>query len=284
MQSVDFFTPIVDDPYLFGAIAAANSLSDLYAMGATPLTAMNIVGFPPCMELDVLQTILKGGADKVLASGAVLAGGHTVEDEEPKYGLAVTGEVHPHQLLTTKDAQVGDQLLLTKPLGTGLIATGLKGDVLSAEQVPEALHGMAALNAGAAAAARQVGVHASTDVTGFGLLGHACEMAAASQVCLVLISSALPAYPQALEMAEMVLVPAGSHRNRHYYQPQCQGLGDADPLQLDLLTDPQTSGGLLLAVDAENRAALQQALQEQGCDSWHIGAVNAGPAGQVQVV
>ena len=192
LQSVDFFTPVVDDPYLFGAIAAANALSDIFAMGGQPLTAMNLVAFPACLDSAVLERILRGGIDKIHEAGATLVGGHSIEDEEPKYGLAVTGIAHPDRLVTTLGCQPGDQLVLTKPLGTGLLTTALKGAVLTAAELQDALTGMARLNRYAAEAMLRVGVRACTDITGFGLLGHGLEMAQASQVELRLQGERLP--------------------------------------------------------------------------------------------
>jgi selenide,water dikinase len=272
LQSVDFFTPVVDDPYLFGAIAAANALSDIFAMGGRPLTAMNLVAFPACLDSAVLERILRGGIDKIHEAGATLVGGHSIEDEEPKYGLAVTGIAHPDRLVTTLGCQPGDQLVLTKPLGTGLLTTALKGAVLTAAELQDALTGMARLNRYAAEAMLRVGVRACTDITGFGLLGHGLEMAQASQVELRLQGERLPSYSQARAMAEMGLVPAGSHRNRQHYGARLQ-CHQTDPILLDLLSDPQTSGGLLIAVAAERLDALIAALQAAGDQASHIGEV-----------
>ena len=201
VQSIDFFTPVVDDPAAFGRIAAANALSDLFAMGARPLTALNIVGFPKCLEHDILIEILKGGQEKVTEAGAVIVGGHTVDDDEPKYGLAVTGLVDPARLISTVGAAPGDVLLLTKPLGTGILTTALKGEVLAENDLLEAILGMQTLNRAAGEAMLEVGVHACTDITGFGLLGHALEMAEASEAGLVIDAGGLRVYPLVAEMA-----------------------------------------------------------------------------------
>lgn len=274
VQSVDFFTPVVDDPYRYGQIAAANSLSDLYTVGARPLTALNLVCFPVnCLPAEVLVKILCGGAERVQAAGAVVAGGHSIEDEEPKYGLSVTGIVDPRQMITTCGARPGDQLLLTKPLGTGLLTTALKGEVLTESEIEEAIVGMIELNKGAAEAMIEVGVSACTDITGFGLAGHAGEMAAASQVGFRLFMARLPQYPHALEMAEMGLVPVGSHRNYKFYQPRFQLPRAVDRPLLDLLCDPQTSGGLLMSVAPDKLEQCVSALRVRGVKAWHIGEV-----------
>ena len=284
VQSVDFFTPVVDDPYRYGQIAAANSLSDLYAMGARPLTAMNIVCFPVnCLDQSILIQILCGGAERVHAAGAVVAGGHSIEDDEPKYGLSVTGTVDPRQMITTCGARVGDQLLLTKPLGTGLLTTALKGAVLTEADVIAAIDGMIALNKEASEVMVAVGVSAATDITGFGLMGHAAEMAAASQVGFRLFTSRLPAYPHALEMAEIGLVPVGSHRNQKFYLTRCHQPRPVDPLLIDLLCDPQTSGGLLLALAPDKLDTCIELLHQRGVTSHHVGEVTSGAAGVIEL-
>ena len=284
VQSVDFFTPVVDDPYRYGQIAASNSLSDIYAMGARPLTAMNIACFPiNCLDKDILVQMLRGGAERVHAAGAVIAGGHSIEDDEPKYGLSVTGTVDPRHMVTTCGARTGDQLLLTKPLGTGLLTTALKGEVLTETDVSEAIAGMVALNKEASEVMMRVGVAASTDITGFGLIGHAAEMAEASKVGFRLYMERLPHYPQALDMAEIGLVPVGSHRNKKYYLPRCRNARPIDPLLMDLLCDPQTSGGLLLALSPERLDLCLEALQQRGVNAWHIGEVIDSAAGSIEL-
>lgn len=283
VQSVDFFTPIVDDPTMFGRIAAANALSDLYATGARPLTALNVVGFPPSLDQEILVAILCGGAEKISEAGAVLIGGHTVEDDEPKYGLCVTGLVDPQQMITTVGARPGDKLLLTKPLGTGLLATALKGEVFSEGDMAEAMRGMTTLNRAASLSMQQIGVSACTDITGFGLLGHALEMAEASGVTLELSAHHLPAYPGALEMAQMGLVPVGSYRNREFYQHKVENWAEISILTIDLIADPQTSGGLLIAVPAEKVDALAAALHNVG-GCWRIGQVAESSPGRLRIV
>ncbi len=281
VQSLDFFTPVVDDPFVFGQIAAANALSDLYAVGATPLTALSMVAFPLRLGEDILAEVLKGGAERVVAAGAVIAGGHSVEDEEPKYGLAVTGIVAIDQMMTAVNCRLGDRLILTKPLGCGILATALKGEVVDEAAIEVAIAGMRSLNAAASAACMELGVRAATDITGFGLLGHSLEMASASRVRFEINSAALPVYPLVAEMADLGLLSAGLHRNRKYYLPKAEQAGVLDDFALDLLCDPQTSGGLLISVSAELWPHLQQRLVEQNVLACDIGRVIAGEAGVV---
>lgn len=284
VQSVDFFTPVVDDPFTYGQIAASNSLSDIYAVGAEPQTAMNIVGFPLChLGPDVLAEILKGGAERVREAGAVIVGGHSVEDDEPKYGLSVTGVADFADLVMAVNCQVGDQLVLTKPLGTGLLATAIKGEVLVETEIPEAIAGMVALNKDASRIMLEVGVSSCTDITGFGLVGHACEMAEASKLCLRIDTASLPAYPKALDMAQMGLIPEGAYRNKDFYLPRVDGHQHIPREQVDLLCDPQTSGGLLLAVAADKLELLQQKLQAAGILSAHVGEAISGEPGHLKV-
>ncbi len=284
VQSVDFFTPIVDDPATFGRIAAANALSDLYAIGAKPLTALALAAFPTCsLGTEALTALLQGGAEAVAEAGAVIVGGHTVEDDEPKYGLAVTGLVDPRRMVTTIGCRPGDRLVLSKPLGTGILTTALKGEVLSETDLAEAIAGMSCLNRTASRVMLEIGVSACTDVTGFGLLGHALEMAEASGVLLSIDAAALPVYPQVREMAEMGLIPAGSYNNREYYLPRVLAGEKLPAPTVDLLADPQTSGGLLMAIPAEKTDALLAALVAAGAQGWVIGRVDAGPAGKIRI-
>jgi selenide,water dikinase len=283
VQSVDFFTPIVDDPRTYGRIAAANALSDIYAMGGRPLTVMNLVGFPACLEHDVLVEILKGGAEKVQEAGAVIVGGHTVEDDEPKYGLAVTGLVDPAKLVTTAGAQPGDGLVLTKPLGTGILATALKGEVIKEEQMADAIRNMEMLNKTASEIMLQVGVNACTDITGFALLGHALELAEASKVGIEIDASALHIYPQVMELAAIGLIPVGSYRNREHYLPNVINREQLAPEIVDILADPQTSGGLLIVVPAERLRQLTRQLKAGGCDAFEIGRVSSDHPGKMIV-
>jgi len=285
VQSVDFFTPVVDDPYKYGQIAAANSLSDIFAIGGKPLTAMNVVAFPLChLGPEVLVQILQGGAERVQAAGALIVGGHSIEDDEPKYGLSVTGMVDPRQMLSTCGCRPGDQLILTKPLGTGILATALKGEVLTESELSVAIDGMIMLNRQASEVMVDVGVSACTDITGFGLVGHALELAEASQIGVRLFMSQLPAYPHAEEMAGIGLVPEGSYRNRDYYFAKVDGRQGCEQFRLDLLSDPQTSGGLLLAVAPEKVQRLRQRLAEEQVPAYHIGEIAAEGRGRLQLV
>lgn len=284
IQTVDFFTPVVDDPYDFGRIAAANALSDVYAMGGRPLTAMNIICYPTQDgDLETLARILQGGAAKVKEAGAVLVGGHSVEDREPKYGLAVTGVVHPDRLLTNATARPGDALVLTKPLGTGVINTAFKADMVPEDLQRRTTEQMAALNAPAAEAAQETGVSACTDVTGFGLLGHAREMAEASRAGLVIDAGSVPLLPMVLDFAAMGLLPAGAHANRCFLG-EAVLIEEGVPLALsDLLFDPQTSGGLLLSVPVDRTEDLLAALERRGVRGALIGRVVAGHPGRIRV-
>jgi len=285
VQSVDFFTPVVDDPYKYGQIAAANSLSDLFAVGAKPLMALNLASFPiACLEPDILVKILQGGAERVHAAGAVIGGGHSIEDDEPKYGLSVTGIVDPDMMMTTCGCSPGDLLYLTKLLGTGLLTTALKGEMVSEVEIEEAIEGMITLNKDAAEAMLAAGASACTDITGFGLAGHGLELAEASKVALKLHVNRLPAYPQARDMAEMGLVPVGSHRNKDFYFDRVDGKEECDPFSLDLLSDPQTSGGLLIAVAPERKEKLEAELAQRGVPVCCIGEVIPGPAGRILLV
>lgn len=283
---MDFFTPVVDDPYTFGAIAAANALSDVFAMGGQPITAMNIVGFPRCLDIEILTQILRAGSHKVHEAGAVIAGGHSVEDDEPKYGMAITGIVHPDKLITTRDCQIGDKLIMTKALGSGILTTALKAEILTEKELESAIAGMVRLNKYAAEVMLEIGVHACTDITGFGLLGHCSEMAHASRVEIRIDSHTLPAYPGAADMAAVGLIPEGSYRNRQHYAGDLHNPEALDPFALDLLCDPQTSGGLLMAVPPQGAETLLESLRSAGEVATLIGEVT-GPSdseGRVAVV
>ena len=286
VQTLDFFTPVVDDPYLFGQIAAANALSDVYAMGAQPRLVMNIVCYPSkTLGIEALAKIMQGGADKVLEAGALIVGGHSVEDNEPKYGLSVTGFVHPEQLITNDGAQVGDAVVLTKPLGSGLVLTAVKAELAAAGELEAAVQTMTALNKEAAAVMNEIGVSAATDITGFGLLGHARELALASGAALELSFGRIPLLPGALRAAEMGLVPGGAYANREYVADGLKVAGEAvGERELDVLCDPQTSGGLLITVPATKEAKLLQTLAARGVPAALIGRVTAGPAGQITVL
>jgi selenide,water dikinase len=283
VQTVDFFTPIVDDPYAFGEIAAANALSDVYAMGGTPITAMNLVAFPiQAMEIEILRDILRGGLDKMREAEVVLVGGHSIEDQELKYGLSVTGLIHPDAVLTNTGAQAGDRIILTKPLGTGIINTAQKGGMAAPEAVQRAIEVMAALNRKAAEVMRGFKVHACTDVTGFGLLGHLSEMLGQGEIGIRISLDDIPVLPKAEEYAGMGLVPGGAHRNREFYASKVHGVKNCPPSMLDILYDPQTSGGLLIAVAEEDAGGILSFLQEVGvADACIIAEVVARPKGRL---
>jgi selenide,water dikinase len=283
IQTLDFFTPIVNDPYTFGQIAAANSLSDVYAMGGRPLTALNIVCYPSkTVPKDVLKAILAGGLDKVHEAGALLVGGHSVDDTELKYGLSVTGVVHPQRILTNSGATMGDRLILTKPLGTGIIATAVKGRVASPEAEAQAMAVMTALNRPAAECLEGFAVHAVTDITGFGLLGHALEMATGSGVELTLFASQVPVIGAARDYASMGLVPAGTFANRNFCEKNLKVAPGLDAVSLDLLADAQTNGGLLIAVAGEQAESLLSCLHDQGVTAAAlIGEVTASGPGSI---
>lgn len=280
IQTVDFFPPVVDDPFTYGAIAAANSMSDVYAMGGDVLFALNIAAFPDDLPGEILTAIFEGGASKMAEAGGVIAGGHTVTDDEPKYGLCVTGTVHPDRILTKAGAQPGDRIFLTKPLGTGVITTAIKNGRAANADALAAVRSMTILNRGASLVARRVGVHACTDVTGFGLLGHASEVAIRSGVGLRIEASAVPLLDGALRYVAEGQVPGGLNRNRDYFAAD-PGCGVAvepgvNPERLALLYDPETSGGLILTVPAAQAADLHAAFAAADLPVWEIGAVVAG--------
>jgi len=285
VQTLDFFTPIVDDPYSFGQVAAANALSDVYAMGGRPLTAMNIVCFPiKTMDISVLQDILRGGMEKVHESGAIVVGGHTVEDAELKYGLSVSGVIHPAEVVLNSGSKVGDKLILTKPVGTGIISTAIKGGLANASAEAKIVRSMTTLNQKAAELMQAVGVHACTDITGFGLLGHASEMIDHSDVGMVIQASAVPFFAEARKFAELGMIPGGLHRNRDF-RINMVTIEKAVPAYLaDILFDPQTSGGLLIAVSAEKADGLLARMHQEGIpEAAVIGEVVAEPKGHITV-
>jgi selenide,water dikinase len=286
IQTVDFFTPIVNDPYQYGAIAAANALSDIYAMGGRPLMALNIACFPlKEVSPDILKAILRGGLDKVHEAGALLVGGHSVEDPEMKYGLSVTGVVHPDRIFTKAGARAGDRLILTKPLGTGIIATAVKGRLASKEAEAASIKIMSALNRAAAEALEGLEVHAVTDITGFGLLGHGLEMARASQAELTIFASRVPVLAWAREYAAMGLVPAGSHANRRFCENHLTLAAGVDAITADLLSDAQTSGGLFIAITPQHAETLMSRLQERGvAEAAVIGEVTGTGVGRIKVI
>ena len=271
IQTVDFFTPIVDDPYMFGQIAAANALSDVYAMGGKPLTAMNIVCFPiKTMDISVLREILKGGLEKMKEAGVTLVGGHSVEDSELKYGLSVTGVIHPSKVRTNVGAEAGDILILTKPLGTGIINTAIKAGMAKEESIEMVSNYMARLNRTASEVMQEIGARACTDITGFGLLGHAFEMIQGTGKGMIIHGSSVPIFPEAMSFAQMGLVPGGTYRNRDFRIHQVDIDPDISPYLLDILFDPQTSGGLLIAVPGEKAEKMVKRLKERGIDEAAI--------------
>jgi selenide, water dikinase len=273
IQTADFFPPVVDDPYAFGAIAAANAMSDVYAMGGEVLFALNLAAFPEDLPEDMVAEILRGSADKVAEAGGAIAGGHTVRDREPKYGLAVTGIVHPDRLLTKGGARVGDVLVLTKPLGTGVITTALKREQAAPDHVQSAIESMSRLNRAASHAALQAGARAATDITGYGLIGHALEMAEQAGVCFRLRWADIPLLPGAQAYADAWTFPGGAENNEAYYRPRTRFDVKLTLAQEWLLFDPETSGGLLVAVPPEQVNGLLTAL---GQGAWRIGEVTRG--------
>ncbi len=284
VQTVDVFTPIVDDPYWFGAIAAANALSDVYAMGGTPRLALNIAGFPRAkLSLDILGEILKGGADKCGEAGVTVIGGHTIDDPEPKFGLAVTGFVHPDRIVTNASARHGDRLVLTKPLGMGVITTGIKQERTSRATIDEAIRLMAVLNQAAAQAMIEVGVSAATDITGFGLLGHLHEMTRAAGVHATIRLGQVPILEEAWELARRGMVPGGTQRNRAALEGAVSWDGIDEEGQI-LLCDAQTSGGLLIAVPEARLDRLLQSLRGGNVPAAAvIGVIDGAGHGEITV-
>ncbi len=285
IQTVDFFTPIVDDPYWFGQIAAANAMSDVYAMGGVPKTAMNLVAFPiKEMDIAILREIIQGGLDKMREADVVLVGGHSVEDKELKYGLSVTGFIHPDRVLTKKTLRIGDRLILTKPLGTGIINTAIKAALASPEIIGIVTHLMAGLNRKAAEAMASYSVHACTDITGFGLLGHLTEMVQGSGCGVRLDSKSVPVLPETISYAGTGLIPAGAYRNREFYQSTIHFDPSVDRVLQDILFDPQTSGGLLICVDTRSAQTMLDCLREKGVsEAAIIGEVVSEPRERIVV-
>jgi len=286
IQTVDFFTPIVDDPYTFGQIAAANALSDVYAMGGKPLTAMNLVCFPiKSLDISVLQDILRGGADKLREAGVVLVGGHSIDDAELKYGLSVTGTVHPKRLVTNAGAKAGDKLILTKPLGTGIISTAVKAGVVNEETVAKLTRCMATLNDKASSVMQEVGVHACTDITGFGLLGHAIQVAENSQVGIEFHLASIPYFPEVIQFAQQGLCPGGLYRNKDFYSNRVEFINPIPEYMQYILFDTQTSGGLLISLSPRKAELLLDRLQQAGVeDAVSIGEVVSKPKGMVALI
>jgi selenide,water dikinase len=270
IQTLDFFTPVVDDPYIFGQVAAANALSDVYAMGGKPTVALNIVGFPNCLSIDILGEILRGGADKVLEAGAVVVGGHSVEDNEPKYGLSVTGLVHPDKIMKNYGAKEGDMIILTKPLGTGIVNTAIKKEKASKEAYNKTVEVMTTLNKYAGEIMIKYKVNACTDVTGFGLMGHAYEMASASNLTLELNKDKIPYIKEAKEYAKMKFIPGGAFKNKEYLSGNYE-LENVEEWLEHIIFDPQTSGGLLIALGKHEAEKMLEELNELSLKSQIIG-------------
>lgn len=285
IQTLDFFTPIVDDPYLFGQIAATNSLSDVYAMGGKPVIAMNIVCFPKYLDVKILGEILKGGADKVKEAGALLIGGHSVEDDEPKYGLSVTGFVHPEKVLTNSGAKPGDVLILTKPLGSGILSTAIKAGLLDDEVVYRAVKVMNTLNREAAEGMEEVKVNACTDVTGFGLIGHVFEMAKGSKTTFVIESEKVPVIKGTFDMASMGIIPGGAYKNMGFVGKEAAFAESVSIDRQNILYDPQTSGGLLISLpEAEAEKLLEIFENTLDLDFAVVGMVKEKGATFIEVV
>lgn len=285
VQTLDFFTPIVDDPYMFGQIAAANSLSDIYAMGGKPITVMNIVGFPISkLDKSILADILAGASDKVKESGAVLVGGHSIDDQEPKFGLSVTGTVHPERVRTNASAKPGDKLILTKPIGVGILTQAIKRDMLDQEGIDCVMEVMAALNKEAAEAMDNYQVNACTDITGFGLLGHAMEIAEGSGTGITIERKAVPVLPKTRELAEQNIIPGGSKKNHKWLSGRIQyeNIDDVDQV---ILCDAITSGGLLITVPESEAEPLLNDLKSKGVE-WAsiIGTVTEQNPGRITVI
>ena len=276
VQTVDFFTPIVDDPYDFGRIAATNALSDVYAMGGRPLSALNIVAFPEDLDLAILAQILEGGANVARNAGVAILGGHTIKDAEPKYGMAVTGIVDPRRIVTNAGARIGDALVLTKPLGTGILTTARKRDAIAPEDLDEAVAAMTTLNDRAAEAMLAAGAHAATDITGFGLLGHAENMARASRVRLIFDSTAMPFMKRVLELIAGGIVPGGTRHNAQTHATFTD-FAPSVPEEVRIgLSDAQTSGGLLISIARENLAMLVRELSDRSTMAAVVGEVRSG--------
>jgi selenide,water dikinase len=281
IQTMDFFPPVVDDAYLFGAIAAANAMSDIYAMGGEVILGLNIAAWRDDLPLELLADIFRGGADKMLEGGGVIAGGHTITDKEPKYGIAVTGIAHPDHIFTKGGAHIGDALLLTKPLGTGILTTAGKNGTVAPNHLDIAIQWMVKLNRGAMHAARAVGLKSATDITGYSLLGHAYEMASASGVRFQIVKSRLPVLDGALDLARMDQIPGGTSRNRDYLRGKVFLPKDLTDDWDALLFDPQTSGGLLFAVPPAQLAQFEAELASRNVEYWQIGQVISGDGVEV---
>ena len=284
IQTLDFFTPVVDDPYIFGQIAVANSLSDVYAMGGRPLTAMNIVCFPiQTMDISILREILLGGIEKMKEAEVLLVGGHSVDDQELKYGLSVTGTIHPQKILRKEGSRPGDKLVLTKPLGTGIINTAIKAGLAGKDATDRVIRSMTSLNKKASEIMVEIGARACTDVTGFGLLGHACEMVEGTDVGIRIYANAVPVFPEAKDLAAIGMVPGGLYRNRDFRKNMVKFTPEVDEITADILFDPQTSGGLLISVPDGKIQEMMEKLHREGVlDASVIGEIIDRP-GKIEV-
>lgn len=285
IQTVDFFTPIVNDPYDFGQIAVANALSDVYAMGGMALTAMNIVCFPSkVLDISVLQDILRGGIDKMREAGVVLVGGHSIDDKELKYGLSVTGTVHPKRMITNSGAKAGDKLILTKPLGTGIVNTAIKAGAADEKTIARVTKYMTSLNKKASELMQEYEPHSCTDITGFGFSGHVSQLAQNSQVGIKIYSASLPFFPEVKEFTSKGLLPGGLHRNREFYGNKVEFVTQVPDYISDILFDPQTSGGLLIVITPKSAKPLLAKLQKAGLrDSAIIGEVISKSPGKLLI-
>lgn len=283
IQTVDFLTPIVDDPYIFGQIAAANSISDVYAKGGKPLTAMNIVCFPiQTLDITILREILRGGLDKMHEAGVILIGGHSVDDIELKYGLSVTGTIDPQKVVRNTGAKPGDKIILTKPLGTGIINTALKGGIASREAIEKSIKCMTTLNDKTSSLMMENDIHACTDITGFGLLGHASEMIAGTDTGLIIHYTNVPVISEAIYYADMGLLPGGLQRNRDYRKSMIQIESEVPESIYDILFDPQTSGGLLISLPSKKANSLLKKMHKSGiADAAIIGEITDSPKGKI---
>jgi selenide,water dikinase len=283
VQTIDYFTPIVDDPYDFGQVAAANALSDIYAMGGHPITAMNVVCFPSkTMDITILQDILRGGLAKLREAGVVMVGGHSVDDSELKYGLSVTGIVHPEKVVTKTGARPGDRLILTKKLGTGIINTAVKAGMVEEKIVARVTRQMTTLNKKASELMLDVGVHSCTDVTGFGLLGHACEMVVGTDIGMVIHASSVPLLPDVEKYAQMGLIPAGTYRNKEFRSHMIEAAEISDETII-ILFDAQTSGGLLMSLPEHEATELLGRMHDEGLEAAIIGEVVAEPKQKIKI-
>jgi len=287
VQTIDFFTPIVDDPFIFGQIAATNALNDIYAMGGKPLTAMNVVCFPVGkMDISILRDILRGGLEKIREAGVLLVGGHSVDDGELKYGLSVTGVIHPDKVVLNRGAKVGDKLILTKPLGTGIVSTALKAGMAESSLIAKSVNSMTSLNKRAAELMMEAGdIHAATDITGFGFLGHACEMVEGNDIGMIVYAAKVPFFPEVQELAEKGVMPGGLHRNKKFRLPMIDVDASCPEWLLDVLFDPQTAGGLLISLPPDQADNLLGKMHWEGIgEAAIVGEIIDLPAGRIKVI